>query len=693
MAKQNAIANKTFSLLADTTVWATTFDTNVAAAAVTLSGTTLAALGSDAAIDISITPKGIGNVIVSTGVKATTFDTNVAAAALTLSGTTLAAVGSDAAIDITLTPKGAGTEIFSNLSTGAVLSSSTGALSSSGAGTAGQILTAQGGTTIPQWQTNAGGQLATGFATWSAGGPYFDDTTLGSFSVLVGGTGYILGQPITWAAQSVSGMTAGNTYYIYIDNTGTIGKTTTRTDALYINNIVLFECMRDSTPVTNNQVTVAENHPYTFPVETSNYLHDVINTVIDNVANGANITLNGTQGIQINGSDILNDHGVETTISDSGGVAETWSKYYTTAGGKWALQNRTNTFTGYWNSSGTPTALSAGNYGVYTLYASKNNLNSSIPYYFAVLNTAQFANLTQANTAISNGNIAKASGELASLEICQLGYIIYHQSTSSIVSVIISKSTLKQTLSTGSGTTIASLITTNTASFNGILSGSDTNVQAALDTIDNWGASTTNHGVLIGQGTGVAIAATTAGTAGQLLTSSGAAADPTWTTATYPATIAKGDVVIGADANQVGVVATAGATDTYVLTAHGSGTLPTWEAPSGGGGGITFSVITADQSIAADNGYICNKAGTLTLTLPASIAAGKQFEVTGINTATGWKIAQNANQIIHFGTANTTTGATGYLQSTAIRDSVRLVCVVADLEFNVLSSVGNITVA
>lgn len=45
-----------------TSVSATTFDTNVAAAGVTLAGTTLAADGTDAAIDINITPKGTGEV-------------------------------------------------------------------------------------------------------------------------------------------------------------------------------------------------------------------------------------------------------------------------------------------------------------------------------------------------------------------------------------------------------------------------------------------------------------------------------------------------------------------------------------------------------------------------------------------------------------------------------------------------------
>lgn len=50
-----------------TTVYATTFDTNVAAAAVTLSGTTLAADGTDSDIAITLTPKG-ASTLVSTAV-------------------------------------------------------------------------------------------------------------------------------------------------------------------------------------------------------------------------------------------------------------------------------------------------------------------------------------------------------------------------------------------------------------------------------------------------------------------------------------------------------------------------------------------------------------------------------------------------------------------------------------------------
>ena len=50
------------SVTVDTVAKAITFDTNVAAAGVTLSGTTLAADGTDTNIDINITPKGTGAI-------------------------------------------------------------------------------------------------------------------------------------------------------------------------------------------------------------------------------------------------------------------------------------------------------------------------------------------------------------------------------------------------------------------------------------------------------------------------------------------------------------------------------------------------------------------------------------------------------------------------------------------------------
>ncbi|MBE3085180.1 MAG: hypothetical protein IMZ64_03055, partial [Bacteroidetes bacterium] len=288
-----------------------------------------------------------------------------------------------------------------------------------------------------------------------------------------------------WAGgQTESGLAAGNCYWIYIDDSGTIGSATVRTNALFEDYIVLFECLRDSTPITNNQVTVKENHPYNYSSTVSNYQHNVIGTVIENANNGANITLVGTQKVGISGADVLSDHGLDTTIPDSGGAGVVWNKKYTTAAGKWALHNANDTFTGVYNNGGTITALGANKFGVYTLYVSKDSLNAVTPTYFAVPDIAQYNNLAAANLAISNGTTAKATNELLALELAQLGYIIYSQAANAIVSVIIAKATLKQTISTG-GTNQAALVNTVVTSFDGWLTAANTNVQSALDTLDD----------------------------------------------------------------------------------------------------------------------------------------------------------------------------------------------------------------
>lgn len=515
--------------------------------------------------------------------------------------------------------------------------------------------------TAEVWAENITRMKFTGFYSWAAAGPYFDDTTLGTFQLLVGGTGYIKNQKVTWVAQNIAGMTAGNTYWIYIDSTGTIGKTASRTDALFEDFIVLFECLRDSTAVTNNQVTVKENHPYSYPTSVSNYDHDVIGTVIENMNNGANITLVGTQGIGIAGADELEDHGLDTDIPDSGGVGVTWIRMFTLASGKWARQNATTTFTGFWNNAGTATALTAGKFGVYRLYVSKDNLNTTTPKYFAVLDIAEYNNLAAAQTAIANNTAAQISNELASLEMAQLGMIIYRESTATIVQVTISKSTLRGTTSTGSVGT-ASLVTTVVTNFDGILSAADTNVQAALETIDDWGKTATNKGILVGRGVNTPIVAKN---------------------------LTDGQLLIGSTGNDPSIASlTAGANITIT---PGAGTISIAAAI---GAFFTWTATTVNAGMVVANGYVANKAGLLTMTLPATAAIGDMLAITGINTAVGWRIAQNANQQIFFGDQSTTVGVGGYIEATAIRDSVELVCVVAGAStvWNVISSIGNITV-
>lgn len=102
-------------------------------------------------------------------------------------------------------------------------------------------------------------------------------------------------------------------------------------------------------------------------------------------------------------------------------------------------------------------------------------------------------------------------------------------------------------------------------------------------------------------------------------------------------------------------------------------------------------VTGTTQALAADTSYRVNNAALVTLTLPATAAVDTIIRIVGIG-AGGWRVAQNVGQQIHFGNLSTTSGASGRLDSTHRRDTIELLCVTADTEWQVISSIGNIDV-
>lgn len=151
---------------------------------------------------------------------------------------------------------------------------------------------------------------------------------------------------------------------------------------------------------------------------------------------------------------------------------------------------------------------------------------------------------------------------------------------------------------------------------------------------------------------------------------------------------AKGSLIVGDGTTDP--VALAAGTDDYVLTAdsaQASGLK--WAAV---GGGLTWvEETTTSRSASVNEAIITNNASLVTVTLPTTAAVGDQLRVVGLG-AGGFKIGQNASEIIHFLGTDTTTGTGGSLASTTRYDAVELVCVVANNEWVVISSVGNITI-
>jgi hypothetical protein len=130
---------------------------------------------------------------------------------------------------------------------------------------------------------------------------------------------------------------------------------------------------------------------------------------------------------------------------------------------------------------------------------------------------------------------------------------------------------------------------------------------------------------------------------------------------------------------------------TGITVTNGSGAITITST----GGGITWTDVTGTSAtMAVNNGYLADNAGLVTLTLPSTAVQFSVISVGGFG-AGGWKIAQNANQSIQFGSAAaTTTGVTGSLASTNRYDCVYLIAAVggASTTWLVLNSVGNITI-
>lgn len=125
-----------------------------------------------------------------------------------------------------------------------------------------------------------------------------------------------------------------------------------------------------------------------------------------------------------------------------------------------------------------------------------------------------------------------------------------------------------------------------------------------------------------------------------------------------------------------------------IFTSSGPGALPTWQDPTGP---EWVNQVATSGTMVVDRNYVINNASLVTLTLPTTAPFGSTFIIIG-KGAGGWKIAQNAGQKINLGNTTTTTGTSGYLASTNQNDNVSLVCVTPNTEFTVYGPVGNIIV-
>ena len=226
----------------------------------------------------------------------------------------------------------------------------------------------------------------------------------------------------------------------------------------------------------------------------------------------------------------------------------------------------------------------------------------------------------------------------------------------------------------------------------------------------------TQYDVIVGAA-GNTIASVGPGSAGQVLQSAGNASNPAYSTATYPSSSGgTGKILYDNGTNFIESTptfpASASATSRKIIVSDGTNwvaSTETWATPGSSGnvltsdgtnwtsaapagGALVWSVITANQTAAINHGYICNKAGLLTLTLPSTAAVGSVIAFVNINTAAGSQfLSANPGQL-NLGNVAATAN-TGTLTSTALGDIVFLVCTTANTTWYAYGVQGNITVA
>lgn len=214
---------------------------------------------------------------------------------------------------------------------------------------------------------------------------------------------------------------------------------------------------------------------------------------------------------------------------------------------------------------------------------------------------------------------------------------------------------------------------------------------AGSGTVTNTGGNLTSNAVVLGAGTSdvkVVAGITTNGTAQLVLGVNTTTLGNVKMFGSTSGDVTMGPAAVAGTATVFTLPASNGSSGQFLQT-NGSG-ITSWQTASGGG--MTWTEVTgASQSMAVGNGYILNNAGLVTATLPATAAVGDMVAVVG-KGAGGWRVAQNAGDIIHFGNQNTTTGTGGRLDSVNRYDVCYFICIVANDEWVVTNAMGNITV-
>jgi hypothetical protein len=329
-----------------------------------------------------------------------------------------------------------------------------------------------------------------GFDQWStvAGNRWTFTASTGTFTLDNRFTGMVKSSPVVVAAgQSLTGATAIPDLavsYVYADSKGVLKSSTATPN--FEDNIYVAQVWRDG----SNGLVTKENHPAKNPAATSTVLHDYLGTAFKTVS--SSISGIAAAKMSFTGANVVMDHGIESTVAENL-TGPTLTFVYVDGAGKMRHYATSATFPAYYNNAGTPTITTVGSnrWVVYRVGVIKdtNRTGAETAQWVAIMDTVQNTSGGAATTRITSNLVTPVPPELIALEFCQAGFIVVRKTSADAVDTTnVAATTALQRAGaqflSGGTSTAASLITTDTSAFDVILSGADTSVQAALDTID-----------------------------------------------------------------------------------------------------------------------------------------------------------------------------------------------------------------
>lgn len=117
-----------------------------------------------------------------------------------------------------------------------------------------------------------------------------------------------------------------------------------------------------------------------------------------------------------------------------------------------------------------------------------------------------------------------------------------------------------------------------------------------------------------------------------------------------------------------------------VLTSNGAGALPSFQNPTGG---AYVSVAGTTQAASVNTVYLIANASQTTVTLPATAAIGQIVGVDGLG-AGGWIVTANTGQTIHFGQTSSSSGGT--CTSAGNYNAATFRCIIANTAWSVVAA-------